>query len=324
MTKTLIGVFDASTGADNAITDLKNAGFHDDALQKLTGEKFLDEMSAEKKGGFFANVKRKLGFESGEYSTANIGPDDTVVMVDATDDDSASLAADILNRQGAVDLDTRGGAPEAAETGETAAGEERIPVTEEALRIGKRSRRIGGVRVYSHTTERPVEEEVPLKTEEIHVERRPVDRPASEAELAGTGETVEVTAVSEEPVIEKTARVKEEVVVSKTAGERVETVHETLRGTEVEVEQLSPEEEAEFATYEDELRSEAGSEQYDEMRPSYRYGYHLAQDPKFHDGSWENIEPLIRSDWEAHRYGPWDKYKSAVRSGWERGAHHPH
>ncbi len=320
MMKTLIGVFDTSTGADNAVVELKNAGFQDDALDKLSGERFLDEMSAEKKGGFFANIKRKLGFESGEYSTANIGPDDTVVMVDASDEDSASLAADILNRQGAVDLDSRGAA--APETAETVAGEERIPVTEEALRLGKRARRIGGVRVYSHTTERPVEEEIPLKTEEVHVERHAVDRPASEAEMAGTGETVEVTAVSEEPVIEKTARVKEEVVVSKTAGERMETVHETLRGTEVEVEQLSPEEEAEFAMYEDELRSEAGSEQYDDLRQSYRYGYHLARDPKFHDGSWENIEPLIRSDWEAHSYGPWDKYKSAVRSGWERGAHH--
>lgn len=120
----------------------------------------------------------------------------------------------------------------------TAGQEEVIPVYEEQLRVGKREVGRGSVRVRSYVVEQPVEEQVHLREERVHVERRPVDRPADIA--AGTAEpfrerTIEVTATAEEAVVGKEARVKEEIVVSKDAEERTETVRDTVRRTEVEV-----------------------------------------------------------------------------------------
>src|SRR5690349_4002335 len=59
-----------------------------------------------------------------------------------------------------------------------------LPVVEEQLKVGKRQVEGGGVRVFTHTSERPVEEQVTLREERASVERRPVDRPASDADLA--------------------------------------------------------------------------------------------------------------------------------------------
>jgi uncharacterized protein (TIGR02271 family) len=126
-----------------------------------------------------------------------------------------------------------------AATGTTGQQKEVIPVYEEQLRVGKREVGRGSVRVRSYVVEQPVQEQVHLREERVHVERRPVDRPADIA--AGTAEpfrerTIEVAAKAEEAVVGKEARVKEEIVVSKDAEERTETISDTVRRTEVEIE----------------------------------------------------------------------------------------
>jgi len=126
-----------------------------------------------------------------------------------------------------------------AATGAAGRGQEEvIPVYEEQLRVGKREVGRGSVRVRSYVVEQPVQEQVHLREERVHVERRPVDRPADIA--AGTAEpfrerTIEVAATAEEAVVGKEARVKEEIVVGKDAEERTETVSDTVRRTEVEI-----------------------------------------------------------------------------------------
>src|SRR5919202_3713226 len=59
-----------------------------------------------------------------------------------------------------------------------------IPVVEEDVAIGKREVERGHVRIYSRVTEQPVEETVRLREEKVTVERRPVDRPATDADFA--------------------------------------------------------------------------------------------------------------------------------------------
>jgi uncharacterized protein (TIGR02271 family) len=126
-----------------------------------------------------------------------------------------------------------------AATGATGRGQEEvIPVYEEQLRVGKREVGGGSVRIRTYVVEQPVGDQVHLREERVHVERRPVDRPADIA--AGTAEpfrerTIEVTATAEEAVVGKEARVKEEIVVGKDAEERTETVSDTVRRTEVEI-----------------------------------------------------------------------------------------
>jgi uncharacterized protein (TIGR02271 family) len=182
-------------------------------------------------------------------------------------DDRFETVADALEASGAIDLDTReaawrregwtGSAVTGGEAGATtatdttsaaptadsdarsrgpAAEEERIPVVEERLRVGKREVEHGRVRIRSYVVETPVQEQVTLREERVEVERRPVDRPLADADQAAFRErTIEATETAEEVVVAKETRVKEELVVRKTADERTETVSDKVRSTEVEV-----------------------------------------------------------------------------------------
>ncbi|SDC44451.1 YsnF/AvaK domain-containing protein [Belnapia rosea] len=126
-------------------------------------------------------------------------------------------------------------------TGSTTAGlaagrEESIPIVEERLRVGKRETAHGRVRIRSYVVETPVQEQVTLHQEHVHVERRPVDRPLEAGAAAFQERTIEATETAEEAVIAKEARVTEEVVLRKTADDETRTVQDTVRRTEVEVE----------------------------------------------------------------------------------------
>ncbi|HEX2940601.1 MAG TPA: YsnF/AvaK domain-containing protein [Rhodopila sp.] len=113
--------------------------------------------------------------------------------------------------------------------------EERIPLVEEQLRVGKRQVMQGRVRIRSYVVETPVNETVHLRDERVEVERRPVDRPLTGNEADPFREReVEATEMREEPVISKDARVREELVLHKSVNERDETVRDTVRRTEVE------------------------------------------------------------------------------------------
>ena len=126
----------------------------------------------------------------------------------------------------------RTAAPDALASGR----EESIPLVEERLRVGKRETMHGRVRVRSYVVETPVEEQVSLHSEHVHVDRRPVDRPVTGAEALFQDRTIEATETAEEAVIAKEARVREEVVIRKTAEDTTETVRDSVRRTEVEVE----------------------------------------------------------------------------------------
>src|SRR5262249_31817327 len=115
--------------------------------------------------------------------------------------------------------------------------EVRIPVVEEDIHVETRRVERGGVRIYSHVSEQPVEQEVLLRGERVTVERRPVDRPVTERDLSAFKEgTIEVAETHEEPVVVKQARVVEEVVIDKDVQAHTETVRDTVRRTEVDVE----------------------------------------------------------------------------------------
>jgi uncharacterized protein (TIGR02271 family) len=187
-----------------------------------------------------------------------------VVVVDGIDQDRVDEAVQLLERNGAYDIDERAaqwrasgwrdddhaGDLQRADTlqGRTdtrtmqapTEGKTTIPVVEEQLNVGKREVQRGGVRIFTHTTERPVEENVTLREERAHVERRPVDRPATEAELGSAFQekSVELRETAEEPVVAKTARVVEEVDLGKEVSSRTETVRDTVRRRDVDVEEL--------------------------------------------------------------------------------------
>lgn len=131
----------------------------------------------------------------------------------------------------------------AAEKHATAGGsdvdEERIPVVEEQVVIGKRLSEHGReINVRSRVVSDRVTEDVHLRDETVSVERRPVNRELSSADaeaMLADGKTVTMTERDEEVVVGKKAVVTDEVVVRKSAEDRVEHVEETVRRTQVDV-----------------------------------------------------------------------------------------
>jgi uncharacterized protein (TIGR02271 family) len=124
----------------------------------------------------------------------------------------------------------------AAASGRTGAErDEVIPIAEEQLRVGKRDVSHGRVRIRSYVVEQPVQEQVNLREEHVHVERRPADRPVTGADNLFRERTIEAEERAEEAVVSKEARVKEELVVKKDVDQRTDTVSDKVRRTEVEV-----------------------------------------------------------------------------------------
>jgi len=220
-----------------------------------------------------------------------------------------------------------------------AGGEAVVPVVEEELKVGKRAVEKGGVRVSTHVTETPVEEQVHLREEHVKVQRRPVDRAAGAADVAFKEGTIEVTERAEEAVVTKQARVIEEVVISKQAHDRTETVRDTVRRTDVDVEEVDTPKrtsktttkvatagaspaafEAFDADFQKNYQGKYGKSgyTYQQFSPAYRYGYHLANDERYNAGDWKTIEPQARTLWEKHNKGTWEEFKDAIQYAWDK------
>lgn len=281
-----------------------------------------------------------------------------VLTVMAASDEASDRATEIMNRYDPIDIDERSaqwrsqgwtGYDEAApmfsdseieqerklyaqrrtetDTQNVQSGDTtRIPVVEEELKVGKREVDRGGVRVYRRMTEKPVHEEVQLREEHVNVERRPVDQPASEADLSAFKEgSVELRETAEEPVVSKTARVVEEVLVNKDVTQKTADIDDTVRKTDVEVEQLGASgtgagatDDADFRRHWQSAYGQSGG-RYEDYDAAYRYGSTAAGTKRYKNYRWEDAEPSMRSDWESsHPESTWEKVKDAVRYGAER------
>jgi len=135
--------------------------------------------------------------------------------------------------------DTRVGQGVTGQSATNLTGEQKLDVVQEELQVGKRMVEKGGVRVVQRMSEKPVRELVRLREERAIVDRQPVNREATAADLSNFREgTIEVRETVEEPVVQKTARVVEEVRVGKDVREREQTIEDTVRRKDVEVERL--------------------------------------------------------------------------------------
>jgi len=225
------------------------------------------------------------------------------------------------------------GAAKSATVANGKAADETFKVVEENLQVGKRAVETGGVRVTSNVREVPVEEEVRLRQESVEVERRPVDRPATTADLNTFQEgAFEVREMHEEAVVNKEARVVEEVRVRKNVEEHTEKVQDTVRRTEVDVEPIAGAGRVAstgtisapaFDTYDPDFRSNyktvySGRGNYERYQPAYQYGYTLATDSRYQGRNWSEIEPEVRKVWNTQNQNTWEDFKDAVRYAWDK------
>lgn len=111
-----------------------------------------------------------------------------------------------------------------------------IPVIQEEIEVGKKTVETGGIRLRSRIVENQVQEDITLREEKVSVNRTPVDRPATSADLRE--DTLEATERAEVPIVNKEARVVEEISLNKDVNERDEVIRDTVRSTEVDVDKL--------------------------------------------------------------------------------------
>jgi len=250
--QTVIGIFDYGIDAQMAAQKLMKSGIPDNSIDlavngahERTGSAANTNISAtntDRDNGtdnFFSSLFSDND-ESGKY--AEVARHGAVLTVHAQSEEQAKRAAELLDQCGAIDVDKR------AEEYRNVPQESRadwinsnaaIPVIEEKMEVGKREVETGGVKMRSRIVERPVEEHLRLREEHINVERRAVNRPASEQDFASfkEGETT-ITEHAEVPIVNKEARVVEEVRLNKETEERNETVRGTVRKTDVEIDDL--------------------------------------------------------------------------------------
>ncbi|MDX5438581.1 MAG: YsnF/AvaK domain-containing protein, partial [Pontibacter sp.] len=152
--------------------------------------------------------------------------------------------AQTLDKCGAIDVNERAAQQRTMNTskkGNWTDSSASIPVVEENLQVGKREVETGGVTLRSRIVERPVEEHLRLREEHVNVERKPVNRPANERDMAAFKEGEKtITEHAEVPMVNKEARVVEEVRLGKKTTEHDETIREKVRKQDVEVDKLNP------------------------------------------------------------------------------------
>jgi len=361
-TKTVVGVFDDYSTAERVAQELTNAGIPRETIDVRSnfrtgaaGRGY--EETAEHEGGISGFFHRLFGgdeSEGGHYAEA-VRRGNAIVTVTATER-QVDQAVEIMNSAGATDIDRHvehfretgyeRHDPAAQPYSRDEARTERegyrenqqggsIPVIEEELQVGKRAIRRGGVRVYSRVVDQPVEETIELREEKVRVDRRPVDRPVASGDVGRMkNQSIEVTEMAEEPIVQKRARVTEEVVVGKETTSRTEKVRDTVRHTEVEVEQLGREnnrgeklrgDEFSGENYRDDFRRDWESRYatsggtYESYEPAYNYGYQSANDPRWKGRRWSEVENDLRADYERRNpNGAWERMKDSVRYGWEK------
>ncbi len=266
MAQTVVGIFDKNSNAQNAVETLVSKGFDRSNIDMSAGGKtaagttrdFNLDNNEQESGisKFFKNLFGDNDAEADRYNSY-AAKSEAVVSVYAMSANEAEKAADILDDNGAVDLNLEAGgydnttmpaqgatmntgdAGYAVTNGNTAKTNKSIPIIEESLEVGKKSVQTGGMRLKSRIVEHPVEEQLRLREETVKVNRNTVDPPATDADFAAFKEgEIEMKESKEVPVVSKQARVVEEVSLGKDVNERNETVRDTVRKTEVEVEDM--------------------------------------------------------------------------------------
>lgn len=316
MAKTVIGLYNSSVEAERVIEDLIENGFERRNLGVHASA-----------GGSLDNSLRDLGVPASDANDYVDGVRQGGTLVTAhVSEARVDEAVAIMDRYDRVEpgerVDTGAVRDRDVATQEVRDGDETIEVVEERMDVGKRAVERGGVRVRSYVTEQPVEEQVTLRDETVHVDRHKVDRPASDADFDTFKEgTIEVTEHDEEAVVTKEARVVEEVVVGKEVEQRTETVRDTVRRTDVEIEEIGVDRsrDEDYSRYDDAFRKHYETVDYrddytyEEATPAYRYGYTLAHDPRYEGRDWNEVEPDARRSWEERNEGTWDRFQDSVR-----------
>lgn len=228
------------------------------------------------------------------------------------------------------------------ETGRPTTDDEgrRMQLREEELTATKRPVETGGVEISKDVVSQQRSIDVPVTREEVYVERRAVDRRPSDRPIA-EGETIEVPVREERVEVEKQPVVYEEVDVGKRRVQDTQRVSDTVQREELRVDREGDVniagggmERTGFRSWDEvgptyrqdwERRYGSSGRRWQDVEPYRRYGYEMANDPRYRDRDWNDVESSLRTDYPdwSRRYNytydesAWDRMKDNIREAWQ-------
>jgi len=115
------------------------------------------------------------------------------------------------------------------------ADEKHLKLHEERLNVGKDTIKTGEVNVNKHVETEKQSLDIPVKRDEVFVERRPAGETATDGKAFKDGESLHIPITEEKVEVTKRPVVNEEIVVGKRQVEDTKHVQETLRHEEADI-----------------------------------------------------------------------------------------
>jgi len=241
----VVGIFRDRALANQAIDELRHAGFRDDEIS-LAGQKpgnLLDNLAERHSGQVAANdrlheklVSKGISEEEANYYQDQLEAGCSIVLVESYG--HQQKAHDILYRSGAYDASARPHKPE---------GDRSITIRKEELRINKQIVEAGEVIIRKKVVTEEKTFTVPVTREELLIERRPIssehvvppeDKNETLTEVLKDGGTLKIVLYEEHVHVEKYPVVKEEIFINKHQIQETKQISETLKREEPHIERV--------------------------------------------------------------------------------------
>jgi uncharacterized protein (TIGR02271 family) len=177
----------------------------------------------------YTEMRSDSGLPEGGAATGTAG---TTGMTESTTTGTAGTSS-----AGYADTDVERGGPGRDTSGPNT--DDAMTRSEEELTVGKTERETGRVRLKKYIVEDQVTQTVPVRREEVRIEREPITDANIGDATSGpdlSEEEHEVTLHAEEPVAQKRVVPKERVRLDKDVEVSEETVSDTLRKEQIDVE----------------------------------------------------------------------------------------
>lgn len=241
----IVTLYDDAEHADAAKHDLESAGFPSSEISIINNKSLGIPGEKLNEPGLW---HRLFGREILQHEATLYGrsvDSGGVVLTIRVPETEISKATTILKAHQSVDLLKRAeeqgllkSLPKTTAATSPMPAEEVLALAEEQLNVGKRFVQEGATRIRRFVTETPVEAQVTLHEEHARIFRRAVADPHYVRGLDWADKTIEITEMTEEPVVTKSVHVAEEVVIQREGSDQVRTLRDKVRRQQVQVEHV--------------------------------------------------------------------------------------
>ncbi|MGE9752555.1 YsnF/AvaK domain-containing protein [Bacillus inaquosorum] len=249
--KSIVGVYETPQETIAAIEGLLTKGYDSDDISVVTSRRDTDYLESRTgtevnqaidahegdSESFFDKLKDYFTMDdTAAHSKALSDLDITTDEIDKYQedlDDGKLLVAVDTDADVNTPIDISGGFSSTNEMADYTTKEEKtMPLREEQLKVGKEDVQTGEVEIGKEVKTEQRDMDIPVRHDEIYVERRPVDENTADASPVNDSETVRVPIVEEKLEVTKKPVVTDEVVVGKRTVEENEHISETVKKEE--------------------------------------------------------------------------------------------